>query len=270
MLIRSLALLLLAAVSVGCGSTKSRTATEQLLASDAVDAAIAQVDFTPLEGQKVFFDRNYITNDKSTGFVNCDYVVSAIRQQIISSGCLLQDSKEDADFIIEGRIGALGTNSHDIIYGLPANNLLNAAASVVPSPAGAVAPLPTIPEISLAKKNDQIGAAKLGLFAYHRESKQRVWQSGTALARSDAKDMWFFGAGPFQSGSVYGGLRFAGTRLNHEQDENDLRREAELSHFREATVFNPAATFQEPTAYATVEEEDASIVPAGGETPAEK
>ncbi|MGD9853553.1 MAG: DUF6655 family protein [Planctomycetaceae bacterium] len=252
---RHLLLILLAVVSVGCGSTKSRTATEHLLASDAVDAAIAQVDFTPLEGQKVYFDREYITNDKSTGFVNSDYVVSAIRQQIVSSGCLLQEKREDADFIIEGRIGALGMNSHDIIYGLPANNLLNAAASVVPNPAAGAAPLPTIPEISLAKKNDQVGAAKLGLFAYHRESKQRVWQSGTALARSTAKDTWFFGAGPFQSGSVYGGVRFAGTNISHADDEAEMRRTAELSHFRNATVFNPPSLFTEPPAYANISDD---------------
>lgn len=251
MVFRRLFVVLSAVVLVGCGSTKSRTATEHLLASDAVDAAIAQVDFTPLEGQKVFFDREYITNDKSTGFVNADYVVSAIRQQIVASGCLLQEKREDADFIIEGRIGALGTNSHDIIYGLPANNLLNAAASVVPNPAAGAAPLPTIPEISLVKKNDQVGAAKLGLFAYHRESKQRVWQSGTALARSTAKDMWFFGAGPFQSGTVYGGVRFAGSQLGREGDEEEMRTQAELAHFRNSAVFNPPSLFDDEPAYAS-------------------
>jgi hypothetical protein len=30
---------------------------------------------------------------------------------------------------------------------------------------------------------------------------------------SDAKNTWFFGAGPFQSGTIYKGTRFAGSKL---------------------------------------------------------
>ncbi len=264
-------LLLLTAVTAGCGATKSRTATEQLIASDAVDGAIAEVDFTPLAGEKVFFDREYIKNYPPSGFVNADYVVSAIRQQIVSSGCLLQDTREDADFIIEGRIGTLGTNSHDIIYGLPANNLLNAAANVVPG----APPLPSIPEISLARKNDLLGAAKLGLFAYHRESKTRVWQSGVALARSTAKDTWIFGAGPFQSGTVYDGVRFAGTKLGKGEDGTDEKHRAELSQFQKPMVFNSPVAFQDKPAFANAssedsEEADQKVVPAAAEVPAKE
>lgn len=264
---RSLVMILLAAASVGCGSTKSRTATEQLLVSDAIDAAIAQVDFTPLAGQKVFLDREYIKNYDPLGFVNSDYVVSALRQKIVTSGCLLQEKREDADFIIEGRIGALGTNSHDIIYGLPANNLLNTAASVVPG----APPLPAIPEISLARKNDQLGASKLGLFAYHRETKQRVWQSGTAIARSTAKDTWVFGAGPFQSGTVYDGVRFAGMRLRRAEENGDTPGRSKLAQFRRPMVYNPPSTFFEQPAYATVpsadpESTEQDVVPASAES----
>ena len=42
--------ILLSLALTGCGSTKSRTATEQLLMSDAVDRAIAQIDFSELAG----------------------------------------------------------------------------------------------------------------------------------------------------------------------------------------------------------------------------
>ncbi len=268
---RLFTLLLLMVVTAGCGSTKSRTATEQLIASDAVDGAVAEVDFTPLAGQKVFFDREYIKNYPPAGFVNADYVVSAIRQQIVAAGCLLQDKREDADFVIEGRIGTLGTNSHDIIYGLPANNLLNAAANVVPG----APPLPSIPEISLARKNDLLGAAKLGLFAYHRESKRRVWQSGVALARSTAKDTWIFGAGPFQSGTVYDGVRFAGTKLGKDGDGADKKHRAELSQFQRPMVFTPPVAFQDKPAYADVASEETDeanqkVVPASAEAPAKE
>src|SRR3989337_434525 len=44
----------------GCGTTRStdslRTATEQLLISDAIDRAVQTVNFEPLRGQTVYLD----------------------------------------------------------------------------------------------------------------------------------------------------------------------------------------------------------------------
>src|SRR5262245_18018788 len=88
----ALGLPLVAAVC-GCGSTKSRTATEQLLMSDAVDRAVGQIDFRDLAGQKVFFDTRFIVNTKDPafiynvkglGYVNAEYVISSLRQQMIA------------------------------------------------------------------------------------------------------------------------------------------------------------------------------------------
>lgn len=264
---RILVLIPLAAFCVGCGSTNSRTATEQLLASDAVDAAIAQIDFRPLSGQTVFLDTEYLKNYKGIGFVNAEYIVSSLRQQIITSGCLLQDTKEEADFVIEGRVGALGTDSHDIVYGMPANNVLNAAATLAPN----VPSMPTIPEISLAKKKDELSAAKLAVFAYHRETRRRVWQSGIALARSTAKDTWVLGAGPFQSGTVYDGVKFAGSELDlkpgHVEDPTRMK----LSDYRKSAVYNPAAVFEEPPTQIAEESDPPgeSVVPASAEVDSE-
>jgi hypothetical protein len=44
--------------------------------------------------------------------------------------------------------------------------------------------------------------AKISMFAYHRESGQPVWQSGLATRDSSSNDVWLFGAGPFQYGTV--------------------------------------------------------------------
>ncbi len=186
-----------------------RLGTEQLLASDAVDRVISQINFSPLAGQKVYFDHQYIKDIKGVGFVNGDYIISSLRQQLIAANCLLQENKNDADYIVEARVGALGTDQHEISYGVPANNLLNTASTFVPS-----APMiPTIPEISIAKKNNEIGAAKIGVFAYHRETKQPVWQAGIKTERSRSKESWFLGAGPFQSGTIYDGPMFAGSQI---------------------------------------------------------
>lgn len=204
-----IALILLPFVGMGCGTTVSRSATDQLLKSGAVDQAVAAIDFRALQGRTVFFDTAYIKHVKELGFVNAEYIISSMRQQLIASRCQLKDKKEDADFIVEARVGALGADSHEVTYGIPANGLLSTAATLVPNSP----PLPTIPEISVAKKHDQLGAAKIAVFAYHRESGLPLWQSGIATARSDAKDVWVLGAGPFQRGSIRKSTQFAGSEL---------------------------------------------------------
>lgn len=267
-LARSIAIVQLLVVGVlfaltsGCGSTKSSTATEQLLTSDAVDMAVAQIDFRPLSGQLVYFETKYLQNFKGIGFTNAEYITSSLRQQMIGAGCLLQDSAESAEFIVEARIGALGSDSHDIVYGLPASNALSTAATIV---SGAPA-IPTIPEISFARKADQSAAAKLGVFAYHRESKQRVWQSGLSVAKSTAKDLWFLGAGPFQSGTVYDGVQFAGSELlTRDAPDNSFR--PQLSHYREPALFNPPALPIPERMVAEDQQESGKVVPASAETP---
>jgi hypothetical protein len=193
-------------LSLGCGTTRTRIATEQLLMSDAVDRAVAQIDFTPLAGQRVFFDTKYIVAVKGVNFVNAEYVISSLRQQMLGAGCLLEDTAEKADFVVEARCGALGTDGHEVVYGVPANSGLGEVSAIVPN----TPRLPSIPEIALAKRDDYRGAAKIGVFAYHRETRRPIWQSGLATAKSDARDTWFFGAGPFQSGTIYDRTQFAG------------------------------------------------------------
>jgi hypothetical protein len=199
--------------SCGCGTMLSQSATEHLLLSDAVDRSVAKIDFRALSGETVYFDTQYIRAVKGIGFVNSDYFISSLRQQMVAAHCLLQDKKEDADFVVEARIGVLGTNSHDMTYGIPQNSsvttAINTAAAVMPT----MPTLPPLPELSIAKKHSQTSAAKVALFAYNRETKQPVWQSGNSAASSSASDTWILGAGPFQHGSIYKGTNFAGSRI---------------------------------------------------------
>ncbi len=218
----------------GCGTTRQRAATEQLIASDAVDAAIAQIDFSPLTQQKVYFDSTYIRDFKGIGFVNSNYIISALRQQIIASGCLLQDKKEDADFVIEGRIGALGTDAHDVTYGIPQSKALTTLSAAIPG----APPIPTIPELSIAKKQDQQGAAKIAMFAYHRETRERVWQSGLSVAHSTAKDTWIMGAGPFQQGTIYNDrVHFAGSRIGGFFRKEKRHRDGAFASYQSSALF---------------------------------
>ena len=191
-------------IAAGCGTTKwsdtPRTATEQLLISTAVDRAIDNMNFKPLAGKDVYFDASYLE-----GIVDKNYVVSSLRQHMLAQGCVLVPSKDLATYVVEARAGAVGTNHHDVLVGVPALSL--PGASLMPGVPSA------IPEIAFAKTTDQKGVAKIAAFAYNQKTGQPVWQSGVFPIVSNAKDTWVLGTGPFQRGSIYDGTRFAGSRL---------------------------------------------------------
>lgn len=215
--LRSLWMLLtLCVASLGCGSTKSRLATEQLLVSDAVDDAISSIDFSSMADENVFFDTRYLVNVKGVGFVNSEYIISSLRQQMVAANLRLKDKAEEADFVVEARVGTLGSDGNEIIYGIPANKGLAAASAVLPNAPA----LPVIPEISVARKESQLGAVKVAAFAYERKSGSAVWQSGIARARTTSQDVWLFGAGPFQRGSIHKGTEFAGGEIQFPGTQN--------------------------------------------------
>lgn len=193
-------------IVLGCGASKQRLATEQLVISDAVDRTVAKIDFRPLAGQTVYLDTKYVANAKGNSFVNTDYVISSLRQQMLGHGLYLQEKIEDAEYVVEVRIGVLGNDGHDVAFGIPPGNQMGVtAASLTGYPVPAI-----LPEISLAKRSDNLGAAKVAVFAYHKTTREPVWQSGIATTISTAKDYWLLGIGPLQRGSIYAGTQFAG------------------------------------------------------------
>lgn len=229
-------LILLGMTVVGCGTTRwtdtSRTATEQLLLSDAVDRAVSQVDFRALAGRTVYLDAQPVQ-----ALTDAPYLISSVRQQLLSNGCILKEKREEADYVVELRAGALGTDRHDILFGVPATQL--------PS----VAPLngvPTsIPEIPFIKRTQQLGVAKIALFAYNRTTGRPAWQSGIVSAQSKAKSTWVFGAGPFQRGTIYEGTTFAGSKLDIPLIHPGLQGQQErLSVADEAFFVEPGDEFQ--------------------------
>jgi hypothetical protein len=117
------------------------------------------MDFRPLTGYKVYLDTKYIDTGGQgipglpmpANLVTSDYVISALRQQLTAAGCMLVDTKDTAEIICEARCGALGTDGHNVTYGLPANNFLSTATAFVPNSP----PLPMIPELVIAKAGRQ-------------------------------------------------------------------------------------------------------------------
>ena len=218
----------------------SRTATEQLLLSDSMERAVQQIHFSPLAGKSVYLDETYLS-----GVVDRSYLVSTLRQHMLASGCVLANTRDAADYVVEARSGAVGTNNHKLLFGIPAVNM----PSFLPVPIG----VPTsIPEVPIVKRTDRRGVTKLAVFAYHRETGAPVWQSGVAKGHSTAQDIWVLGAGPFQRGTIHEGLEFAGGSL-----PNPLPKKHEKN-----SPERPTVAIQEPMLF-----EGTAILPEAVQTP---
>ena len=262
-------ILLAVAPMVGCGTTRQHTATEQLVMSDAVDRSIGRIDFRPLSGRKVYLDTSYLRHVKGEGFVNAEYVTSALRQQIVAAGCLIQDANADAEIIIEARIGTLGQDDHRVTFGVPENNALSTAASLIP---GAPS-IPRIGEIALARREAREAAAKVAAFAYDRETRAPIWQSGVDSSLATAKDTWVFGIGPFQGGTVREQTKLAGSALKFGEksatgsparffDRPEVDYTAEVRFQQGFPVFNHGGL--SPDMIGVSEEEIAAVMRSGG------
>jgi hypothetical protein len=198
-----LLLLLALAPAEGCGTVKTtgtaRSGTEQLLLTNAWDSALQKVDFRVLTGVPVYLDTTNINAAVDQG-----WIVSSLRQALLTQGVLLRAKPEQAQWIVEARVGAYGTDDYGLLVGIPQTTV---PQTITGMPSG------TIPEMPLIKRNDQHAVAKLALFAYDRASGQLVWTSGTMLAKANAKDVFVFGLGPFQRGSIRRGTEFVGVKL---------------------------------------------------------
>src|SRR6476660_4840215 len=93
----------LACLLGGCTSTKqsntARTATEQLLISNAVDQSLNKVDFTPLAGSCVFVEEKYLD------CVDKGYILGSIRHKLMQAHATIAGKAEEANAIMEVRSG---------------------------------------------------------------------------------------------------------------------------------------------------------------------
>ncbi len=222
----------LLAIAPGCGSTKmtgtARTGTEQLLLTNAWDKALLKVDFRALTGVPVFLDTANISA------VDQGWVVSSLREAMLTQGVLIREKREQAQYIVEGRIGAYGTDDDNFLVGIP-------QTTIPPTVTGI--PTGSIPEIPLIKRSRQQAVAKLALFAYDRASGQLVWQSGNQLDRADTKDVYVGGFGPIKSGSIQDGTEVIGIKIPMSGEAEPAEPDAptKKSRRRKKGAYNPPA-----------------------------
>lgn len=159
--LRTAAASLLAALALGCSSTREttpqRTATEQILLSRAVDRAVERLKISLPPGTTVYLDPSrFEAYDRG-------YAVSAIRDRFLASGARMVDARSEAQVIVEIRSGALSTDENEALVGIPSFSL----------PIPLAGDLET-PELALLKQNSRRGIAKIGFTAH--------WTSNGALA----------------------------------------------------------------------------------------
>lgn len=154
----------------GCAATResypSRTATEQLLISEAADDAANRLKIALPADRKCFLD--------TTNFEGVDarYAVSAIRQKLMEQGIALMETRADADTIIEIRAGALSIDSEGRIILLPG------------IPAGQLLGIPTPLSYNQWTRKVDHGIAKISAFAYDKASGHLIVVAETVVGKS--------------------------------------------------------------------------------------
>lgn len=170
------------ALSGGCGSRRvtdtPRTGSEQLLVAAAVDQAVAQLDFGPLEDRSVFIDDSLVERVDKT------FLVATVRARAWTEGVRVVSAVDDADYVLELRSGAVGVNRNEYVFGIP--------SSEMPSQLGSV----PIPEAALYKSVDQSGVGRVSFVVYRRDDRRFFYASGPKFGFSNEKAWWLFGAGP--------------------------------------------------------------------------
>jgi len=218
----------LLAAAPGCGTTRMtgtpRTGTEQVLLTNAWDKALMKVDFRPLTGVPVFLDTANVTA------IDQGWVVSSLREAMLTQGVLIREKREQAQFIVEARVGAYGTDDDNLLVGI-------SQTTIPPTVTGV--PTGTIPKIPLLERSRQTAVAKLALFAYDRAGGQLVWQSGTMLDQADTKNVFVGGFGPIRSGSIQDGTDVAGIKLPIPGDARPADAEPGSPRTRKNKPYNP-------------------------------
>jgi hypothetical protein len=148
---------------------------------------------------------------------------------------LMRAKPEEAQWIVEARVGAYGTDVDNWMIGVQQTTMPPTITGV---------PTGTIPELPLIKRSNQQGVAKLALFAYDRASGALVWNSGTMMARATAKDVYLGPIGPIQSGTIRGGTDFVGVHLPAPSESGSSNPKKAAKRYGNSTMLAlpPAAT----------------------------
>lgn len=178
---------------VGCATVRvtdpPRTATEQFLLSGAGARAVAQLDFGPMQGRKVFVDTQYFAAAEQP------FVLGELRARLLLAGVHLVPLREESEVVMEVRSSGVGIDREDLLVGLPAMVLTSDNTGSISIPF-------TTPEIALLKNIEQWGIASVAYVAYWTATGEALGSSGPYVGWTTRDDWWYFGFGPETKGNI--------------------------------------------------------------------
>ncbi len=127
----------------------ARSATEEMLISTAAERVSDRMQLDFAHGAKVFVDPADFEGYDSK------YALGTFKDRLLRRGALLVSDKNQADFVIAPRSGALSNNQRDFLIGIPSVTL----------PVPLTGPV-TTPELALYKRELEQGVAKVAVTAY--------------------------------------------------------------------------------------------------------
>jgi hypothetical protein len=155
-------LVMVSLLVAGCSSSRSsqplRTATEQLLISHAADEAAARLSLDIPRNTRIFVDRQFFQG------YDDGYAMNAIRTQLLREGLALVDDRKDAQAIVTVSSGALSTDEHSLLIGVPALTV----------PFFPIGNSVTVPEIALFKNAQAKGVAKFVATGYDAKTGKLI------------------------------------------------------------------------------------------------
>ena len=181
-----LGLVLLLCSAAGCVNKQrmtepTRSVGEQLLFSTAIDRALLELDLEAigrLKGFKVYLSTVYLQT------LDQEYLVGSLRDLLLSSGVLVVDDIAQAQIIVEVRSGANSLDSATVTAGIAEDQAL-------PNPVTG-APV-ALPELAFFKKQNNVSLTKIALVAYHADSREHIFSSGTLLGGAYDRHYQFLG-----------------------------------------------------------------------------
>jgi hypothetical protein len=198
-------LLLLLFSAGGCATIRvtdpPRSATEQFLMSQAITAALRQLNVDALRDRKVWVETGYFTGAEQV-IVNGEirqrlfttpeqaFAAGELRERLLMGGARIVPERKLADVIVEVRSGGIGIDRLENLIGIPASVLGGTVGGT-----NAAIPI-TTPEIALYKNTRQRGFASISFVAYRADTGEYLSSSGPYIGRTIRDDFWLFGAGP--------------------------------------------------------------------------
>ena len=187
----------------GCATIRitdpPRTADEEFLLTEAATRAIAKLSLDALRGRSVWlvseyafsttrpFDESFLTNQVRSPTFESAFLIGELRARLLQVGARLSSGREEADVVVEVRVGALSINRIDFLLGIPALALAGTSSTTLNNLAVST------PDLAIYKNVQQDGFSSVAVVGYWRNTGEVLVNSGPFLGHTHRYDYFLFG-----------------------------------------------------------------------------